>query len=51
MTGKSMKLATTYDVEGKPMNGYETVEAQICPGEKNEKLHVIQGRTQPARWE
>ena len=36
-----LKLATTYDVEGKPMNGYETVEAQICPGEKNEKLHVI----------
>ena len=36
-----LKLATTYDVEGKPMNGYETVEAQICPGEKNEKLHVL----------
>lgn len=36
-----LKLATTYDVEGKPMNGYETVEAQICPGEKNEKLHII----------
>ena len=38
-----LKLATTYDVEGKPMNGYETVEAQICPGKKTRSSTLFRG--------